>query len=184
MGCLTRKSHMSGYHCHFEIRRSRFPIYVPRIVTKMLVVFLIPFKEKQRRKVHPTTGPEGPDGEYKHSSTLPLTSALDGVGGQRHGPAALRPEMTRYPLYRRLGGPWVRSGREGKILPEQGFDPRTVQPVASRYTVFAIPAYRIISIKIKLKTLLRLRAELYLLPQLTMSSTKLKACCVGPLRQS
>jgi len=142
MGCLTRKSHMSGYHCHFEIRRSRFPIYVPRIVTKMLVVFLIPFKEKQRRKVHPTTGPEGPDGEYKHSSTLPLTSALDGVGGQRHGPAALRPEMTRYPLYRRLGGPQGRSGRVRKISPPPGFDPRTVQPVASCYTNYAIQAHQ------------------------------------------
>jgi hypothetical protein len=28
-----------------------------------------------------------------------------GVGGQRHGPAALPPEKTRYPPYRRLGGP-------------------------------------------------------------------------------
>jgi hypothetical protein len=69
---------MSGYHYHFEIRRYRFPIYGPRIVTEMLVVFLIPFREKQRRKVHPTTGHEGPDGEYRHSSTLPLTSTLDG----------------------------------------------------------------------------------------------------------
>jgi len=28
-----------------------------------------------------------------------------GVGGQRHAPAALPPEKTRYPLCRRLGGP-------------------------------------------------------------------------------
>ena len=27
------------------------------------------------------------------------------VGGQRHAPAALPPGKTRYPLYRRLGGP-------------------------------------------------------------------------------
>jgi len=26
-----------------------------------------------------------------------------GVGGQRHTPAAIPPETTRYPLYRRLG---------------------------------------------------------------------------------
>ena len=32
-------------------------------------------------------------------STLSLTSALDGVGGQRHTPAALPPGKTRYPLY-------------------------------------------------------------------------------------
>jgi hypothetical protein len=35
---------------------------------------------------------------------------------------------TRYPLYRRLGGPQERSGRVRKISPKPGFDPRTVQP--------------------------------------------------------
>jgi len=40
--------------------------------------------------------------------------------------------MTRYPLYRRLGGAQGRSGRMWKISPQPGFDPRTVQPVASR----------------------------------------------------
>jgi hypothetical protein len=32
------------------------------------------------------------------------------VGCQRHASAALPPGMTRYPLYRRLGGPGGRSG--------------------------------------------------------------------------
>jgi hypothetical protein len=40
-----------------------------------------------------------------YSYTLPLTSTLDGVGGQRHTPPALPQGKTRYPLYRRLGGP-------------------------------------------------------------------------------
>ena len=65
---------------------------------------------------------------------LSLTSALDRVGGQRHAPAALPPAKTRYTLYRRLGGPHGQSGRVRKISPTLGFDPRTVQPVASRYT--------------------------------------------------
>jgi len=43
-----------------------------------------------------------------------------GVGGQRHAPDALPPGMTRYPLYRRLGGPQLRSGRVRKILPPTG----------------------------------------------------------------
>jgi hypothetical protein len=42
-------------------------------------------------KVHPRTGYEGPEGEYRYSCTLSLTSALDGVDGQRHAPAALPP---------------------------------------------------------------------------------------------
>jgi hypothetical protein len=65
-----------------------------------------------------------------------------GVGGQRHGPAALPPEITRYPLYRRVGGPQGRSGRVRKISPPPAFDPRTVQPVASHYTHYAIQAHQ------------------------------------------
>ena len=63
-----------------------------------------------------------------------------GVGGQHHAPAALPPGKTRYPLYRRLGGTQGRSGRVRKSFPPPGFDPRTAQPVASRYTDWAIPA--------------------------------------------
>ena len=74
------------------------------------------------------------------SSTLSLTPELDGVGGQRHAPAALSPGKTRYPLYRRLGEPQGRSGWMRKISPPPGFGPWTAQPVASRYTDWAIPA--------------------------------------------
>ena len=56
------------------------------------------------------------------------------VGGQHHVPAALPPGKTRYPWYRRLGGPQGRSGRVQKISPLPEFNPRTVQPVASLYT--------------------------------------------------
>jgi hypothetical protein len=64
-----------------------------------------------------------------------------GVGGQRQAPTALSTGMTRYPLYRRLVRPQGRSGRVLKISPPPGFDPRTVQLVASRYTDHAIPAH-------------------------------------------
>ena len=63
------------------------------------------------------------------------------VGGQRQAPAALPPEKTGYSLYRRLGGPQGRSGRVRRILPSPVFDSRTVQPVASGYTDWAIPAH-------------------------------------------
>ena len=46
----------------------------------------------------------------------------------------------RYPLYRRLGGAQGRSGLVRKISPPPGFDPRTVQPVACRFTDSATPA--------------------------------------------
>jgi hypothetical protein len=41
-----------------------------------------------------------------------------------------------------LGGPQGRSGRMLKISSPPGSDPRTVQPVASRYTDRPIPAPR------------------------------------------
>ena len=43
----------------------------------------------KRGKVRPRTSHEGSDGEWGYSSTLSLTSALDGVGGQRQSLAAL-----------------------------------------------------------------------------------------------
>jgi hypothetical protein len=64
-----------------------------------------------------------------------LTLALV-VGSQRHATATLlpgkRPATTC--IGRRLGGPQGQSGRVRKISPPQGFDHRTVQSVASRYT--------------------------------------------------
>ena len=50
---------------------------------------------------------------------------------------SLPPGETRYPLYMRLGGPQGRSGQVRKISPPPGFDPRTVQPIDSRYTDYA-----------------------------------------------
>ena len=75
-------------------------------------------------------------------TTLPLTSAIDGAGGQRRVLPALPPGKTRYLLYRRLCWPQGRSGRVRNISPPPGFHPRTVQPVASRYTDCAIPAHQ------------------------------------------
>ena len=68
-----------------------------------------------------------------YSSTLSSTSALYGVCGQRHPQAVLPLETTRY-SYRRLGGPQAGLDGCGKSRPPPGFDLRTVQPVANRYT--------------------------------------------------
>jgi hypothetical protein len=67
-----------------------------------------------------------------------LTSPLEGCEGSASRPGrTLPPGKTRYPFYRRLGGPQGRSGQVRKISPSPGFDPRTVQPVGSRYTDYA-----------------------------------------------
>jgi hypothetical protein len=86
-----------------------------------------------------------------YSFTLPSTSALDGVGGQRHVPAALPRERPRYPLYKGLYLPQGRSGQVRKISSPPGFDHRTVQPVASRYADWAIPAHYLNPVNVKVK---------------------------------
>ena len=63
------------------------------------------------------------------------------MGDQRRAPAALPPGKTWYPLYRSLGGPQAWSEQVQKISPPPGSDPRTFNPVASRYTNCAIPAH-------------------------------------------
>jgi hypothetical protein len=67
-----------------------------------------------------------------YSSTLPLTSALDGGGWSTPRPGRFTPGKTPYPLYRRLGETQSRSAQVRKISPPPGFNLRTVQPVVSR----------------------------------------------------
>ena len=54
-------------------------------------------------------------------------------------------QENRYPLYRRPSGLQGRSGRMRKISPTPEFDPRTAEPVASRYTDHAISAHDLFS---------------------------------------
>jgi hypothetical protein len=63
-----------------------------------------------------------------------------GVGCQCYALASLSPGKTQYPLYRWLGEPQDHSGWVWKISPPLGLDPWIVQPVASRYTNYTIPA--------------------------------------------
>jgi len=64
-----------------------------------------------------------------------LIKALEGGEGSASRSALSLPRER--PLYRKLGGPQGQSGQVWKISPPPGFDPRTVQPVASRYTDYA-----------------------------------------------
>ena len=77
----------------------------------------------------------------RYSYTLSLTSTLDGVGGQCYAPAALIPRKRS--VTHCVGG-WVgpRAGLNGtgKSLSLPEFDPLIIQPVASRYTNYAVPA--------------------------------------------
>jgi hypothetical protein len=52
-------------------------------------------------------------------------------------------KVSRYLLYRRLGGTQDRSERVRNISPPPEFDPQTVQLVASRYTAYTISAHEL-----------------------------------------
>ena len=82
-------------------------------------------------RFHPFTGHEGPQGEQMYSSTLFQTSALEGGEGSASRPGStLLPGKTRYPLYRRLGGPQGRSGQMRKISPHRDSIPGPSSPQA------------------------------------------------------
>jgi hypothetical protein len=91
-------------------------------------------------KVRPRTCHEVRQGS--RGIALSLTSALDGGWWSKPRPCCFTPEQDkRYPFYRRLGGPQGRTGRVRKISPTPGFNPRTVQPVASCCTEYAMLCY-------------------------------------------
>ena len=62
------------------------------------------------------------------------------MSGQHHAPAAFTPGKDPVPIVQEAGWApepaWIGAGN----LAPPGFDPRTFQPVASRYTDYAIPA--------------------------------------------
>jgi hypothetical protein len=65
---------------------------------------------------------------------MALTLALDGDGWLMPRPRCFTPgKEIQYPLYRTPGGSQGRSGWLRKISSTPGFDPRTVQPIASHY---------------------------------------------------
>jgi len=117
---VTRRTTNSGTS---DPKRGTLPPRLP-VRTELVV----------KAKGQPLTGHESPVVEHSYSSTLSLTSALDGVGGQRTS----RPFYPRETPGIHCTGGWVgsRTGLDGcgKSRPTHGFDPRTVQRVASCYT--------------------------------------------------
>ena len=55
---------------------------IPRInYNTIYSINFIIYRDKGKGKIHPRTGHEGPAGEQMYSSTVSLTSVLDGMGG-------------------------------------------------------------------------------------------------------
>ena len=97
-----------------------------------------------------------------------MTAALEGGEWSKARPGrTLSPGKTRYPFYRRLGGPQGRSRRAGNLVPT-GIQSRTVQPVVSHYTNLASrPTFPLAVPSLFLKDI---SCCLRLLPRLPVSS--------------
>ena len=66
-----------------------------------------------------------------------MTAALEGGEWSAARPdRTLPPGKTRYPFYKRLGGPQGRSGRVENLVPTE-IGSQTLKPVVSRYTDWA-----------------------------------------------
>ena len=116
--------------CHIHIRGEALE-QASRVITLFLEISVLSVKVKVKITL-----------EQAMQAQSSLTLALDEGGWSTPRPDRFTPgKETRYPLYRRLGGPQGRSGQVRKISPQPGFDPRTVQPVASRCTDWAIPTH-------------------------------------------
>jgi len=86
-------------------------------------------------KVQPRTGHGDPQEEQSYSSTLCLTSTLDGDGWSTPRPGRFTPgKETQYPFYRGLIRPQGGSGQGRKRPHSSAFDPTTVNTIASLYT--------------------------------------------------
>ena len=101
-------------------------------------------------------------GRTAHSRSRGIVLPFHDHGTRRGEGSASRPIRTllpwkaRYPFYRGLDGPQGRSGQVRKISPLPGFDPRTVQAVASRNKAVSRPkkkwdTYRILYVYVILK---------------------------------
>jgi len=140
----TRQTFYTWYKRNWDLSVSRSVIRITAYLNTPLLSFLwlncvqpsvLREGKNGKGKGHSRTSHEGPEGEYMYNFTLSLTSALDGVGGQRHALAAPPPpppEKDPVPIVE------VQSGRVQKISPSPELDPRTIYPVASRNTDWAI----------------------------------------------
>jgi len=104
-----------------------------KFCTQVMLSLLI---AKNTVNAHPVTGHEGPEGQWRYTSTLYLSLVLDGVGGQCHAPTTLPLGNDLVPIVQKAGlapGPvWM-----CEKYPSH-WDPRTVQPIVCHCTNYII----------------------------------------------
>ena len=117
---------------------------------------------------HSRTGHDGQESQYRYSTTVSLTLALEAGGWSTPRPGRFTPrKKTRYPYYKRLGGHQGRSGWVQKISHPPAFCPRTVHSVWNLCTKFAVTILYLCSKKrrqysVYIFSILSLKLQLFL----------------------
>jgi hypothetical protein len=114
--------------CQEELRIYKISLYIYIYIYIYTYVY-----SKRYSTVHRRTGHEGPKREKSYSSTLSLSSALEGVGWSTPRPGRYPGERPGTPCIGGWVGPRTGLGGCGKYRPPPGLDPQTVQPVANGY---------------------------------------------------
>ena len=91
-------------------------------------------------KFRPRTGYEGPDGQYRYSTTLSLTSAINGVDGNATAQPLHSWERDPVPIVQEVGGTPGDFWTGVENLDPTGI--RSQDRPASRYIGYAIPALK------------------------------------------
>ena len=92
-----RCTNLSNQQIHFNI----IDVHVSAI--HVAIFRMISFRTRIKFEVHPRTGHEGPDGEQMYSSTLSLTSALDGGEQSTPRPGRFTPGKDPVPIVQVVG---------------------------------------------------------------------------------
>ena len=109
-------------------------------------------------KGHPITGHEGPEREYRFSSTLSLTWAVHGGVWLTPRPGRCTRGNDAVPIVQEAGWATGSVWTSAENLAPTEFDPETVQLVASHSTDYAIPSHcRTETVSIHLLLMSRLR---------------------------
>jgi len=72
-----------------------YEVFVRSVLSKLKYFMWTYIHTYGKGKVHPKTGHEGPEGEYRYKSTLSLTSALDGGWWSMPRPSCFTPPVKK-----------------------------------------------------------------------------------------
>jgi hypothetical protein len=138
--CLTQALYIESYTC---LVWKWFPIFCRYLCAMFGVVLLVNFIINSKVKCTLVQALRLCPGRTAHRGSRGIDLPFHDHGTRRGWGVSVMPRLlftpgkTWYPLYRRLGGPQSQSRQVQKISPPPGFDPWTVQPLASRCSNYA-----------------------------------------------